>query len=329
MCSMAGRRFQHSHLCEVQHESHWRNRTNWFTISRNGNFKTKFEYNLSLQQNYSTQIIEGAGLSECKQVNTPATMEKLGFTPSPLLDPIEAKKFRAKNGKLIYLLTTRNDIAYAVNQVCRYSHAPTEEALLAQKRIIRYLKGTLDHRLVFKKQNDKIFRIQVYTDSDWAGAADRSSTGGFMIFIGNSIIAFKCKTLKTANSSFDGESKIARLRVCEALAIHKVASKILNVEPSMHIFIDNEGTVKTIESGAVSTVNRYIGSRIKFLHHTEEIGKILSIWIPTTQQIADMYTKPLVFAQMKKLFNMMPECFDCELYFKKHCNDCELQIRKP
>ena len=135
--------------------------------------------------------------------------------------------------------------------------------------------------------------------------------------------------MKTANSSFDGESKIARLGVCEALAIHKVASKILNVEPTMHIFIDNEGTVKTIKSGAVSTVNRYIGSIIRFLYHTEEMGKILSIWIPTTQQLADMYTKPLVFAQMKKLFNMMPECFDCELYFKKHCNDCELQIRKP
>ena len=226
-----------------------------------------------------------------------------GFAQSPLLDPIEAKKFRTKNGELIYLLMTRNDIAYAVNQVCKFSHAPTEEALLAQKRIIRYLKGTLDHRLVFKKQIDKIFRIQIYTDSDWAGSADRSSTGGFMIFIGNSIIAFKCKTLKTANSSFDAESKTARLATCEALAIHKVASKILNVEPSMHIFIDNEGTVKTIKYGAVSTVNRYIGSRIRFLYHTEEIGKILSIWIPMTQQIADMYSKPLMFAQMKKLFN--------------------------
>ena len=59
------------------------------------------------------------------------------------------------------------------------------------------------------------------------------------------------------------------------------------------------------------------------------MGKILSIWIPTTQQLADMYTKPLVYAQMKKLFNMMPECFDCELYFKKHCSDCEISIRKP
>ena len=281
------------------------------------------------QKNYTIQIIEEANLGECKHVNTPAIMKKIGFIDSPLLNVKDHKEYRKINGELIYLLMTRNDIALAVNQVCRFSHAPTEEAKQAQRRIIRYLKGTTDHRLVYKKQTDKFFRIRLYTDSDWAGSADRSSTGGFMLFIGDSLIAFKCKTLKTANSSFDAESKTARLGVCEALAIHKVSNQILNVEPTMHVFIDNEGTVKTIKSGAVSTVNRYIGCRIKFLHHQENTGKILSIWIPTVEQLADIYTKPLVYGQLKKIFNKMPPCFDCKLYFKQHCNDCEVSIRKP
>ena len=133
-----------------------------------------------------------------------------------------------------------------------------------------------------------------------------------MLFIGNSLIAFKCKTLKTANSSFDGESKIARLGVCEALATHKVASKLFNVELTMHVFIDNEGTVKTIKSGAVSSVNRYIGSRIKFLHHTEATGKIQTIWVPTTEQLADMYTKPLIFVCSKPYLDARVGIYCCD-----------------
>ena len=138
-----------------------------------------------------------------------------------------------------------------------------------------------------------------------------------MIFIGETILAFKCKTLKTANSSFDAETKIARLAVCEGLALQNIAKKILKMEATLHIFIDNEGAVKTIKSGAVSNVNRYIGSRIRFLHNNTETEKLLPLWIKTTEQLADIYTKPMVYAQLKRLFRLMPHCFESAHYFAK------------
>ena len=269
------------------------------------------------QQRYAFQVIERAGLSKCHPSPTPATMDKIGFEKSTPLSVEDAKNYRRTNGELIYLLMTRNDLPYAVNQVCRFGHAPTEDALKAQRRIIRYLAGTFDHRLIFSRQNDKVFRLRIFSDSDWAGAADRSSTGGYMIFIGETILAFKCKTLKTANSSFDAETKIARLAVCEGLALQNIAKKILKMEATLHIFIDNEGAVKTIKSGAVSNVNRYIGSRIRFLHHTTETEKLLPLWIKTTEQLADIYTKPMVYAQLKRLFRLMPHCFESAHYFAK------------
>ncbi|KAJ9560540.1 LOW QUALITY PROTEIN: hypothetical protein OSB04_005700 [Centaurea solstitialis] len=48
---------------------------------------------------------------------------------------------------IMYLTFTRLDIAYAVQQICLFMHAPREPHFSALKRIIRYTKGTFDYRL--------------------------------------------------------------------------------------------------------------------------------------------------------------------------------------
>lgn len=49
-------------------------------------------------------------------------------------------------------------------------------------------------------------------------------------------MAFKCKTLKGGQTaSFDSESKIVKLGVCEAMVICQVAKKLIKVEASMFL----------------------------------------------------------------------------------------------
>ena len=50
--------------------------------------------------------------------------------------------FKQIVGSLMYLTATRPDIMYCVSLVSRYMEYPTEEHLLAAKRILRYLQGT-------------------------------------------------------------------------------------------------------------------------------------------------------------------------------------------
>ena len=65
---------------------------------------------------------------------------------SPFSDPT---LYRSLIGALQYLTITRPNIAYAVNSVSQFLHAPTADHFLAVKRILRYVKGTLHFGLTF------------------------------------------------------------------------------------------------------------------------------------------------------------------------------------
>ena len=65
----------------------------------------------------------------------------------------------------MYVVHSRPDIAVAVGIVARFSANPKETHMMAVKRILRYLKGTADYGLYYKK--DDKFELRVYTDADW------------------------------------------------------------------------------------------------------------------------------------------------------------------
>ena len=82
-------------------------------------------------------------------------------------------------------VSTRSDIAFAVNNLARFSSNPQKERWTALKRILRYLKGTTNIGILYKQDgSDKCIG---YSDVDWAGdTSDRKSTSGYMfIFCGD------------------------------------------------------------------------------------------------------------------------------------------------
>lgn len=48
-------------------------------------------------------------------------------------------------GALHYLIITRPDLSYAVNQVSQFHHAPTNDHFQEVKQILRYIKGTISY----------------------------------------------------------------------------------------------------------------------------------------------------------------------------------------
>jgi hypothetical protein len=74
------------------------------------------------------------------------------------------------------LTLTRLDIAFSVNKVCQYLHAPTMLHLVAVKRILRYVRGTIDMGLQIVKS--PLMHVHGFLDADWVGCLDeRCSTG--------------------------------------------------------------------------------------------------------------------------------------------------------
>nr|GEW39575.1 putative RNA-directed DNA polymerase [Tanacetum cinerariifolium] len=92
-------------------------------------------------------------------------------------------KYQRLVGKLIYLSHTRPDIAYAVGVVSRFMHQPQVAHMNATLGIVRYLKGTAGHGVLFRSNGH--LNIQMYTDADWAGdKGNRRSTSGYFSLVG-------------------------------------------------------------------------------------------------------------------------------------------------
>jgi hypothetical protein len=132
-----------------------------------------------VKDKYAVDLLKRAGMLSCNLVNTPlATSEKLSAHISTPLGPQDATKYRSIVGALQYLTLTWPDLAFAVNKVSPYLHAPTDAHWAAVKRILRYLQGCTKLGLKFVKNSSLL--VSAFADADWAGCLDdRRLTSGY------------------------------------------------------------------------------------------------------------------------------------------------------
>nr|GFA05662.1 ribonuclease H-like domain-containing protein [Tanacetum cinerariifolium] len=125
------------------------------------------------------------------------TESKLGPEGVPVQDPT---LYRSLAYGLQYLTFTRPDISYVVQQICLYMHDPREPHLAALKRILRYIRGTLDFG--FHLYFSTIISLVGYTDADWAGCpSTRRSTSGYCVFLGDNLLSWSSKRQQTISRS--------------------------------------------------------------------------------------------------------------------------------
>ncbi|BBG92627.1 BURP domain-containing protein [Prunus dulcis] len=132
------------------------------------------------QKKYATTLLSRFGLNECKPVSTPlVTSEKLSKDDGSGLASEE--QYRRIVGSLLYLTATRPDIMFAASLLARFMHCPTSKHLGTAKRVLRYVKGTLDYGLEYVKGKEAV--LIGYCDSDWSGSVDDSKSTSDMLFL--------------------------------------------------------------------------------------------------------------------------------------------------
>ena len=130
-------------------------------------------------------------MQNCQPVSTPIECgTKLSrFNDGERVNPT---LFRKLVGNLRYLTCSRPDILYGVGLISRYMEAPTCLHMKTAKRILRYVKGTLDYGLFYS--SSKNFNLVGYSDSDWGvDIDDRKSTSGFFILCWRNCIHMEFK----------------------------------------------------------------------------------------------------------------------------------------
>ncbi|WZZ34540.1 hypothetical protein YC2023_017941 [Brassica napus] len=132
-------------------------------------------------------------------------------------ESVDPTLFKSLVGSLRYLTCTRPDILHAVGVVSRYMEHPTTTNYKAAKRILCYIKGTINFDLYYSISDD--YKLVGYSDSDWGGDIDdRKSTSGFVLFIRETTFTWMSKKQPIVTlSTCEAEYVAATSCVCDAI----------------------------------------------------------------------------------------------------------------
>jgi hypothetical protein len=134
------------------------------------------------QTSYIKEVLRRFNMEDCKPVATPSDAnfkllklsdEKFGNVQMEM----EGVPYKAAVGSLMYaMVATRPDLTFTVSTVSQFMAKAGPSHWMAVKRILRYLKGSLEFK--FSLGGNDISLVG-FCDADWAGDTnDRRSTTG-------------------------------------------------------------------------------------------------------------------------------------------------------
>jgi hypothetical protein len=261
------------------------------------------------QRQYMIDILERAGMAACKPCSTPVDLNpKLSAAVGdPVADPTD---FRSLAGALQYLTFTRPDITYAVQQVFLHMHDPREPHLIALKRILRYISGTLHMGLHVRPCAQD--NLVVYSDADWAGCPDtRRSTSGYAVFLGDNLVSWSSKRqLTVSRSSAEAEYRAVANAVAEATWIRQLLTELhAPLRKTTLVYCDNVSAVYMSSNPVQHQRTKHVEIDLHFVRERVAIGDVRVLLVPTTSQFADVFTKGLpssVFTEFRSSLNVRP-----------------------
>ncbi len=277
------------------------------------------------QRHYTEQLLRAANFLHCKPVDTPAQREPL--EPSSVLSKEEIleirrewtddykSRYRTLVGSLMWLsLSTRPDITFAVNQLAKFVQRPGPAHFSALKRVLRYLKGTLDFGLTFRRDTgDKIKKLVGYSDADFGSDLEtrRSTTGMVFMMCGGPLIwKSRRQTLVTTSTC---EAELVAL--CDTAKVGVWLRELLGtidkttLNRPLVIYEDNSATLMIAKTGIRKSKNKHIDIRYFWIHEKVDASVLDVVKLGTQDMLADIFTKGLPkanFQYLRTLLGVVP-----------------------
>ncbi|GJW65038.1 ribonuclease H-like domain-containing protein [Tanacetum coccineum] len=255
---------------------------------------------------YAVEILERAGMVHCNPSRTPIDTEsKLGTTDDVVSDPT---LYRSLAGSLRYLTFTRPDISYVVQQVCLHMHDPREPYFFALKRILRYVRGTLDYSL--KLFSSSTTDLVAYSDADWAGCpTTRRSTSCYCVVLGNNLLSWSAKRqLTLSHSSAEAEYHCVANVVAETCWLRNLLRELHTLLSSATlIYCDNVSAIYLSSNPVQHQRTKHIEIDIQFVRDLVATDQVRVLHVPSHYQFAYIFTKGLptaLFEEFRSSFSV-------------------------
>ncbi|KAF2304474.1 hypothetical protein GH714_031884 [Hevea brasiliensis] len=257
---------------------------------------------------YASEVLQRFGMENYNPVSNPIVPgQKLSRDEGG--ESVDATQFKQNGGSLMYLTASRPDLMFVVSFISRFMANPTKLHFAAIKRVLRYLKGTVNYGLFYRRGGES--RLVGYTDSDYAGDIDDSkSTSGYAFLFSGGAVAWSSRkqpivTLSTTEAEFIAAAACA----CQAIWMRRILEEIgHSQEEGTALMCDNTSTIKLSKNPVLHGRSKHIRVRFHFLRDLVKEGIVELQFCGTKEQLADVMTKPLKLEAFQKLRQELGVC---------------------
>lgn len=256
------------------------------------------------QTSYLQQVLERFGMDQCKPVGNPI---------EGVLRRIEGGKpdttYMSIVGSLMYAsIVSRPDLTFSVQVLSRHFQSCGPEHLAAAKRVLKYLKGTMDRGIIYGgttgSTGEPSAKLLGYSDSDWAGDVDtRRSTTGYVFTLNHGAVTWGSRLQATvALSSSEAEYMAMCAAVQEAIHLRQLLKDLGHVQDQpTRILEDNQGCIALSENPVFHKRTKHIDIKYHFVRERVASNEIKIEYVATEDQLADLLTKGLSKQRTMKL----------------------------
>ncbi|QRV97073.1 Retrovirus-related Pol polyprotein from transposon TNT 1-94 [Ceratobasidium sp. AG-Ba] len=226
--------------------------------------------------------LESAGLKNAYAAHTP-------MTPNVQLTRHEGTKPNFKYGMYIAQFTS--------------CFGPTH--VTAVKHTIRYLKGTASHGLTYRRSTDGFGEVG-YSDADWGSSLlDRKSISGNVFLLGGAAISWSAKKQTTvALSTMEAEYMALSHACTQALWLRQFFEELYyGADAPTLLLSDNLAALTLSVESQYHGRSKHIDIRHHFMRDVIEKRKVSTLYVPSKENLADVFTKALPAPQFSYLTN--------------------------
>lgn len=253
------------------------------------------------QKNYIDKLLKLYGMEDCNPVGSPIdTNQKLEECEGS--NKCNAKLYQELLGRLMYLsVHTRPDLSFPLSCLSQFNNEPKIMHMVALKRILRYLKGTIEYCLEFRKRST-FTGIECETDASWDSTRDAKSFTGLLIYRNGDLIHWKSKKQSmVALSSTESELEAMLEGLKEVIWKKRLMQEIgLSSEVKIEMRCDNLNAVRLANGGNFKTKSKMLNRKCHYIREEVKREDIKVKHVSHEIMTADCLTKPLTGPNLMK-----------------------------